>query len=305
MNINEIAETYNNGRAEGLTPNKAFQKIAGFLEKILHDDSMGAGDLFKTVTALIEPCCHKRKDAEAFESGIFKILASSGESMSHEAAECFEQIVQKFPNSSKLAAALGDVYGDLVNQGCNEYKDKLSRLTRENPSLVNVALQQAYSLQEGHAEKSRSEYESDIQALGSLYMEHRDKIDFAQTYAQGLVYLIQKQDKESADKTLSILRQVYKDNMGDRLVAARLSDGLRWNACKQDKNEVVKTIEEIKTIGEQYPGWSYFTTNMGFSIVEVCRHTPVGERGELLEKLHELEAEWKPAAGMAEELGKK
>jgi len=88
-------------------------------------------------------------------------------------------------------------------------------------------------------------------------------------------------------------------------VAARLSDGLRWNACKQDKNEVVKTIEEIKTIGEQYPGWSYFTTNMEFSIVEVCRHTPVGERGELLEKLHELEAEWKPAAGMAEELGKK
>jgi len=75
MNINEIAETYNNGRAEGLTPNKAFQKMAGFLEKILHDDSMGAGDLFKTVTALIEPCCHKRKDAEAFESGIFEIFS--------------------------------------------------------------------------------------------------------------------------------------------------------------------------------------------------------------------------------------
>ena len=142
-NITVIANVYQEARKNKLTEHKAFLNIKKDLEEIYLES--GISELSDTMIKLTDICCIKVKDAEVFGKGFFSIIGGGGDSLGDEEVLLFERLTERFPGSAKLAEMLADVYGVIVNETQDkEYAEKLEILSKNNPVLINAALQQMH-----------------------------------------------------------------------------------------------------------------------------------------------------------------
>ena len=300
-NLKEIADVYLEARKEKLTESKAFLKVVKLLEDIYQRE--GLSILSKSILEITNICCVKAKDAEVFGKGYFGIIAGGGDSFGDEEAILFEKLVDKFPNSVKLAEMLADIYGAIVNEtGDKTYTEKLDNLSKNNPALENAALQRLYSLVDSHSDKNITldEYTKNIGKAKDIYMQYQ-KTDFAKTYANGLKYLVYEQEEEDALKTIALLEELLKIWNDD--IVSNYLDALSKLTWKQDEKGCLETVEKM----ENYCKHSSYkekilAMNLAYTLANYFHCVEGIEKDKVIDKIDKLSVHWAPAKKMAYEL---